>query len=157
MQGTLVRVIEEPQTPRVGDGRLGRLNVRLIAATKRNLRHEVAQRRFRQGLLYCLPGALHIPPLRERPGDLRVLARVLLDRAVALRHRAINGFAPQALGRLCAYGWPGNVRELEETIEEACAAATGSEIQLADLPEAIRMVRGRRRDSARDLTTRRHR
>jgi DNA-binding NtrC family response regulator len=138
MQVTLVRIIEERRAPRVDADRCARTDVRVIAATTRNLGEEVTQRRFRPDLYYRLGVKLHIPPLRERPGDLRFLARALLERAVADRHGAIGGLAPQALARLFAYDWPGNVRELQEAIEEACVVATGSEIQLEDLPEAVR-------------------
>jgi two-component system response regulator HydG len=137
MQVRLVRIIEE-RAPRVNADRSRRMDVRVIAATTRDLAEEVTQRRFRPDLYYRLGVKLHIPPLRERPGDLRFLARALLERGVAGRHGVIGGLAPQAMARLFAYDWPGNVRELQEAIEEACVMATGSEIQLEDLPEAVR-------------------
>jgi DNA-binding NtrC family response regulator len=142
LQVELLRVIEELRAPHVRDVRRRRLDVRLIAATTRNLGDEVAERRFRPDLFYCLCGGrLHIPPLRERPGDLRILAGALLDRAAVRPHCSIGGFAPHALAHLFSYDWPRNVRELEEAIEHACAVATGSEIQLEDLPEPIRQGR----------------
>jgi DNA-binding NtrC family response regulator len=139
LQVELLQVIEELRAPHARDVRRRRLDVRLIAATTRNLGDEVAERRFRPDLFYCLCGGrLHIPPLRERPGDLWILAGALLDRAAVRPHRSIGGFAPHALAHLFSYDWPRNVRELEEAIEHACAVATGSEIQVEDLPEPIR-------------------
>jgi DNA-binding NtrC family response regulator len=138
MQATLLRLIEERRAPPGRGVRLRRWDVRLIAATTRNLGKEMAQRRFRQDLFYCLSVRLHIPPLRERSGDLWVLARALLDRAVARRRRPIGGFAGHALIHLFSYDWPGNVRELEAAIDQASAVARGSEIQLEDLPATVR-------------------
>jgi DNA-binding NtrC family response regulator len=136
MQMTLVHVIDE-QGRRAGDVLPPRLDVRLIAATTRNLEKEMTQRWFRPAVFYSLPEGLYIPPLRERPGDLWILAHGLLDRAVARRHRPPSRFAPQAMAHLLSYDWPGNVRELEETIEQACVVAAGPEIQAKDLPDAI--------------------
>jgi DNA-binding NtrC family response regulator len=132
----LVRILEPPpQDER--DAR--RVDVRLIVATTRNLKDEVAQRRFRADLFYGLSsGALHIPPLRERPCDLWNLTCALRDRAVAGRCRPIGGFSDHAVVHLLTYPWPGNVRELEKAIEESCARATGANIELEDLPEALR-------------------
>jgi two-component system response regulator HydG len=133
-QWHLARLVEE-----LLHGGRRRLDVRLIAATTRNLRFNMAQRRFREDLFYCLHcWEVHIPPLRERPDDLRVLAPVLLERAVARGHRPIRGFTVQALVHLYGCQWPGNVRELKEAIEDACARATGAEIQLEDLPDTVR-------------------
>jgi DNA-binding NtrC family response regulator len=136
VQLELVRVIEEPAPHDVGDVR--HMDGRLIVATTRDLKDEVAQRRFRPDLFYGLSsGTLHIPPLRERPRDLWILACALLDRAAAHRNRSIGGFKTHAMVHVLSYDWPGNVRELEQAIEHACARATGSEIELGDLPEAV--------------------
>jgi DNA-binding NtrC family response regulator len=137
MQWTLVQVLEAQLRHGVGEVLPPRMDVRLIGATKRNLRHEMTQRWFRSNLYYSLPEGLYMPPLRERPGDLWILAHALLAGAVTRRHCAIRGFAPQAMALLLSYDWPRNVRELEEAIEHACVAAAGSEIQGTDLPDAI--------------------
>jgi DNA-binding NtrC family response regulator len=132
----LVRILEPPPQD---ERDVRRVDVRLIVATTRNLKDEVAQRRFRADLFYDLSsGALHIPPLRERPCDLWNLTCALRDRAVASRCQPIAGFSDHAVVHLLTYPWPGNVRELEKAIEEACARATGANIELEDLPEALR-------------------
>jgi DNA-binding NtrC family response regulator len=137
VQLELVRVIEEPAQRDLGD--VPRVNVRLIVATTRDLKDEVAQRRFRPDLFYCLSsGELHIPSLRERPRDLWILASALLGRTMGRRNQPIGGFSAHAVVHLFTYDWPGNVRELEQAIEGACARATGSEIELGDLPEELR-------------------
>jgi two-component system response regulator HydG len=139
MQAKLLGVLEAQQVQRVGEWRFRPIDVRVVAATSRNLEAEVAQRRFRQDLFYRLRVVeLHVPPLRERLDDLRVLARDLLEDAAARHQRPISGFAPEALACLCRYDWPGNVRELENAIDEACQVASGSEIQMEDLPDSVR-------------------
>jgi two-component system, NtrC family, response regulator HydG len=140
MQLKLLRVVQERELRRVGEIRARRLDVRLIAATNRDLQNEVAAQRFRHDLYYRLHVIdLVIPPLRERPEDIRALAHeCLVWTAARLRRERIVGFAPDALARLLTYPWPGNVRELEHAIERACIFATGSEIQIDDLPDAVR-------------------
>jgi two-component system response regulator HydG len=123
----------------VGETQVRRVDVRLIAATHRNLRHEVGQGTFRHDLYYRLNVIdLHVPPLRERPDDLQLLARELLERTVARLERPIQGYTPRALDRLLTYLWPGNIRELEHAIERACAVAMGPLIDIDDLPDAVR-------------------
>jgi two-component system response regulator HydG len=138
MQVKLLPALEAQQVQRVGEWRLRPINVRIVAATSRNLEDQVARGRFRTDLFYRLRVVeLHIPALRERPDDLRVLARNLLEDAAARHQRPITGYAPEALACLFRYDWPGNVRELENAIEEACQVARGSEIQMEDLPCAV--------------------
>jgi len=81
---------------------------------------------------------LEIPPLRHRPEDLRALADELLQRVAARLGRSLTGYTPRALDGILRYLWPGNIRELEHAIERACAVATGSHIDLEDLPDAVR-------------------
>jgi two-component system response regulator HydG len=140
MQVKLLRVIQEREVRRVGDAMHPvRVDVRLIAATHRDLPHEVTQQRFRQDLLYRLRVIeLRIPPLRERPEDLRTLATAFLERTAARMDRPIQGYTPRALDRLLAHLWPGNIRELEHAVECACAIATCAQIDLDDLPEDVR-------------------
>jgi two-component system response regulator HydG len=138
MQVKLLPLLEAQEVQRLGEWRLRPINVRIVAATSRNLEDEVARGRFRTDLFYRLRVVeLHIPALRERPDDLRVLARDLLEDAVARHQRPITGYAPEALACLFRYNWPGNVRELENAIEEACQVARGSEIQMQDLPYTV--------------------
>jgi two-component system response regulator HydG len=143
MQAKLLRVLQEREVHRVGEWRHRPIDVRLIAATNRRLEDEIAQGRFRRDLFHRLRVVgLHIPPLRERPGDLRILARDLLESAAARLHRSVSGYASDAWGCLLRYEWPGNVRELENAIEEACTLALGTEIRMEDLPESVRQGSG---------------
>jgi two-component system response regulator HydG len=139
MQASLLRVLQEREVRRVGDTQVRSVDVRIIAATNRDLETDVSEHRFRQDLYYRLSVfVVRIPPLRERPDDLRALAHaILLERARHLR-RPIEGYTPRALRRILQYPWPGNVRELQNAIEHACVLAKGAEIDLDDLPPAIR-------------------
>src|SRR5260221_5246273 len=137
-QVKLLPALEAQQVQRVGECRLRPMVVRIVAATSGNLQDEVARARFRTDLFYRLRVVeLHIPALRERPDDLRILARDLLEDAAARHQRPIIGYAPEALACIFRYDWPGNVRELESAIEEACQVARGPEIQKEDLPHTV--------------------
>lgn len=140
MQVRLLRVLQEREVRRVGDTQVRRVDVRLIAATHRDLPHEVERGTFRPDLYFRLRVVdLHVPPLRERPDELQTLAAELLERTVArLERPTIQGYTPRALERLLTYLWPGNIRELEHAIERACALAAGPYIDVDDLPEAVR-------------------
>jgi two-component system response regulator HydG len=146
MQAKLLRVIQEGELRRVGETQVRRVNVRLLAATNRDLRKEVRLHRFRKDLYYRLDVIkLHVPPLRARQHDLPILIDQLLTRAATRHNRPIIGCTPAVLHRLLTYDWPGNVRELEHALERACAVATGRRIDVDDLPETIRHVRLSRR------------
>jgi two-component system response regulator HydG len=139
MQVRLLRVLQELEVRRVGETRSRRVNVRVIAATNRDLLSEVEGRRFRGDLYYRLRVIdLHVPPLRERPEELRSLAGDLLARTAARLCRPVVGYTPAAFERVLDYPWPGNIRELEHAIERACALAVGRLIDVDDLPEAVR-------------------
>ena len=139
MQVKLLRVLQEREVRRVGETTLRRVDIRLLAATNRDLRVEMAEQRFREDLYYRLwVIRLEVPPLRDRPEDLPTLARELLARAAAGVSRSIVDFTPEALDRILHYSWPGNVRELEHALEHACAVAAGPRICLDDLPETVR-------------------
>jgi transcriptional regulator with PAS, ATPase and Fis domain len=139
MQVKLLRVIQERELIRLGETKARRIDVRLIAATNRDLMEEVAQRRYRRDLYYRLRVIdLHVPPLRDRPEELLRLAQEFLTRTSARLRRPVLGFTPRALERLLDYSWPGNIRELEHAIERACAVATGPEIDVDDLPDQVR-------------------
>jgi transcriptional regulator with PAS, ATPase and Fis domain len=138
MQVKLLRVLQEREVRRVGEAKSRPIDVRVIAATNRDLQQEVAEQRFRADLYYRLRVIdLHVPPLRERPDELRWLAGHLLARTAERLQRPVVGFTPRALDRLLAYLWPGNIRELEHAIERACAFTNGSRVDLDDLPEAV--------------------
>jgi DNA-binding NtrC family response regulator len=141
MQVKLLRVLQEREIRRVGENRSRKVDVRLVAATNRDLAHEVKRARFRQDLLYRLKVVeLHVPSLRERRDDILPLARVLLAEAALRMKRKISGMAPEAADHLLRYPWPGNVRELENGMERAVALARGSRIELEDLPEEVRQA-----------------
>jgi len=141
MQVKLLRALQEREIRRVGENRSRKVDVRVLAATNRDLAHGVAGGDFRQDLYYRLKVVeLHVPPLRERRDDVLPLARVLLADAALRMKRKIAGLAPDAADQLLRYAWPGNVRELENAMERAVALARGSRVELEDLPEEIRQA-----------------
>jgi len=133
-QVKLLRVLQEGEFMRVGDPHPLRVNIRIIAATNRDLERAVERREFRQDLFYRLKGiAIHLPPLRDRLDDIPLLAYHFL--AKYRRDRKAERIDPQALKALQAYKWPGNIRELEHVIEYALSMAEQENIQITDLPE----------------------
>lgn len=142
MQVKLLRTLQEREVRRVGDTRTIRVDVRVIAATNRDLSADVKAHRFREDLFYRLNVVpFHVPPLRERREDLAVLTRSLLLKISSRMGRRIVGYSPAALARLQHYDWPGNIRELENAIERACALASRDVIDVTDLPEQIQNIR----------------
>jgi DNA-binding NtrC family response regulator len=133
-QARLLRVLENGEFERVGSSRTQTADVRFIAATNSDIDAEVEAGRFRRDLLYRLNTIhIHLPPLRERNGDLLLLAQCFLDRH-ARRHRLdIEGFSEAAVAALQRYGWPGNVRELDHVVERAVLMSRGQRIEPADL------------------------
>jgi two-component system response regulator PilR (NtrC family) len=133
-QVKLLRVIQEGEFMRVGDTHPIHADIRIIAATNRDLEKAVERREFRQDLYYRLKGiAIHLPPLRDRPDDIPLLAYHFLEKCQA--DRKVERIDAQALKALQAYKWPGNVRELEHVIESALSMAEGDTIKVTDLPE----------------------
>jgi transcriptional regulator with PAS, ATPase and Fis domain len=141
MQVKLLRVLQEREIRRVGENSSRPVDVRVVAATNRDLAHGVAGGTFRQDLYYRLKVVeLHVPPLRDRREDILPLARVLLADANTRMGSKISGLAPGAADQLLRYAWPGNVRELENAMERAVALAHGNRVELEDLPEEIRQA-----------------
>jgi two-component system response regulator HydG len=141
MQVKLLRTLQEREIRRVGENKSRKVDVRVLAATNRDLAHGVAGGSFRQDLYYRLKVVeLHVPPLRERRDDILPLGRVLLADAALRMKRKISGLAPEAADQLLRHEWPGNVRELENAMERAVALARGSRVELEDLPEEIRQA-----------------
>jgi two-component system response regulator HydG len=139
MQVKLLRALQEREIRRVGENRSRKVDVRILAATNRDLAHGVAGGAFRQDLYYRLKVVeLHVPALRHRRDDLLPLARVLLADAALRMKRKIFGLSSTAADQLLRYEWPGNVRELENAMERAVALARGSRVELEDLPEDVR-------------------
>jgi len=134
-QVSLLRVLQEGEITRVGAKNSRPVDVRIIAATHRNLSQAVAEGAFREDLYYRLNVLnLTVPPLRMRREDIPLLARHFLKRCARSLRKPVQGFTPDALELLAAYAWPGNVRELENSIERATNLAMGELIQAADLP-----------------------
>lgn len=142
MQSKLLRVLQERELRRVGDDQTRPVDVRVLAASNKDLGKLVADGTFRQDLFYRLNVIqLHVPPLRERREDILPIARALLHESATRMRRNVTGLSPAAAHQLLRFDWPGNVRELENVMERAVALATGSRIQLEDLPEQVRRVR----------------
>ena len=162
MQGLLLRFLETGELQKVGSERSGSVvNVRVIAATNRNLRHLIDQGQFREDLYYRL-NVIHlaIPPLRDRRSDIPALIDHFLDRFSQKRSGARHvAFSPEAMQVLTSYAWPGNVRELENVIERLLVTAPGDTVTVRDLPMELQAPRNlslrpkheRRRTVADDL------
>lgn len=139
MQVKLLRTLQEREIRRVGENRTRAVDVRILAATHRDLAQRVATADFRQDLYYRLKVVeLQVPALRERRDDVLPLARVLLASAALRMKRRISGLTPRTADQLLRYDWPGNVRELENAMERAVALARGSRVEVEDLPEEVR-------------------
>lgn len=123
-QVKLLRVLQTGELERLGDDKLRKVNVRLVAATNVNLQQAIAEGRFRADLYYRLATyPLEIPPLRKRKSDIPVLVSVLIEKYSPLYHKHIQGISDLAMLELMAYDWPGNVRELENLVERAVLLA----------------------------------
>ena len=137
-QVRLLRVIETGECERLGSAEAIQTDVRVIAATNRDLQSEVAAGGFRADLFYRLNlFPISLPPLRERREDIPVLAENFLERLARQHQKAARQFAPHALEMLTNYDWPGNVRELQNAIERAVVVAAGKAIQPYDLPATV--------------------
>ncbi|WP_437873592.1 sigma-54-dependent transcriptional regulator [Sorangium sp. So ce363] len=138
LQVKLLRVLQERKVRPVGAAAEISVDVRVLAATNRDVEAEVRQGRFRQDLYYRLNVIrIELPPLRERPGDISRLAERFLRRFAAELGKDVRGLTTDAVRALDAYGFPGNVRELENMMERAVALAGGPTIGLGDLPSAV--------------------
>jgi DNA-binding NtrC family response regulator len=138
-QAKLLRVLQNHQVQRVGSLRPRNIDVRVIAATHRNLRTMVQEGRFREDLYYRLAVVeINLPVLSERREDLPLLERYFIEKFSAEYNKPISGLVRRAQTRLATYPWPGNVRELENVIGNACMMADGNLIDVRDLPERLR-------------------
>jgi len=142
LQPKLLRVLEQREVKRVGGVRPTKVDVRVVAATNRDLEAEVRAGRFREDLFYRLNVVrLELPPLRARPGDVPLLVRHFLSHGAFNElpggGRRVRDVSRTALEHLCAHAWPGNVRELSNVIERAVSFAETDEILAGDLPESI--------------------
>ncbi len=140
LQAKLLRVLQERQVRRVGANRFIDVDVRVICATHQNLADMVQKEKFREDLYYRLNViSLPLPPLRDRPGDIPLLAYHFLRRYAAQSGKEVKGIAPETLELLEAYPWPGNVRELQNVIERAVVLAEGEMVTPAELPANLRL------------------
>ena len=138
LQAKILRLLQEQTFERVGGNETVRTDVRIIAATHRDLKTWAAQGRFRPDLYYRLGVfTIHLPPLRERGDDLPLLVRHYLRRFSRELGREVREIAPEALERLRAYSWPGNVRELQSVLKQALLRANGTVLLPAFLPEGL--------------------
>jgi two-component system response regulator HydG len=141
MQVKLLRSLQEREVRRVGENKSRRVDVRVLAATNRDLASAVANGTFRADLYYRLKVVeLRVPALRDRKDDVLPLARVLLAGASLRMKRNLGSLSPAAADQLLRYSWPGNVRELENAMERAVALARGQRVELEDLPEEVRQA-----------------
>jgi DNA-binding NtrC family response regulator len=139
LQVKLLRALQEREIRRVGGTRQIEVDVRLVSATNRNLLEAVVNGQFREELYYRVNViAIDLPPLRERKGDVALLAHTFLKKFGKGRETPLRGFEPEAMQILETYPWPGNVRELQNIIERACALAEGETITPRDLPDHLR-------------------
>lgn len=140
LQAKLLRAIQEKEIRPVGSTKRVPINVRILAATNRDLEQAVAQGTFRRDLFFRLNVlSLRIPPLRERRQDIPVLAQHFLER-LSRNSGQERTLSDEALKVMLAYDWPGNVRELENCLERACALSSGPVLHIADFPAAIHSV-----------------
>ncbi len=143
LQAKLLRVLQEGEVQRVGAPGAQRVDVRVVAATNRDLEAEVEAGRFRPDLFYRLHViVLELPPLRQRSEDIPTLALYFLRRFAAVNGKAVGAISPEAMEKLQAWTWPGNVRELENAMERAVVLARGDVIGPADLPDRIVRAEG---------------
>ena len=134
----MLRAIQEREVERVGGNETIKIDVRIIAATNRNLNEMVKQGKFREDLFYRLNVVpLHVPPLRERPEDIPLLVDYFIKKTARAAGCAIPLITQEARELLRRYSWPGNVRELQNLVERLVILATGEVLQVEDLPEYI--------------------
>lgn len=141
MQVKLLRVLQEKEVCMVGDTRPFALDVRIIAATNKELPDLVRKGNFREDLFYRLAVVLlDVPPLRERGDDVRILAHFFAEKHARLMGREPSTFSPDAMAALLRYDWPGNVRELENLVQRLTVMGEGASVELSDLPRHMRFA-----------------
>ena len=141
IQAKLLKAVEDRAICRVGSNRLIRVDNRLVAATNRDLSTAVKQGAFREDLFYRFNVIhLNLPPLRDRPEDVPLLAEHFLDKFRRLASVGLRGFSPEALELLSGHNWPGNVRELENTVQRLVILATKPLIEVGDIRANLPMV-----------------
>lgn len=141
LQSKLLRVLEERRVRRLGGSAGIELDIRVLAASNRNLLQAVQEGRFRGDLFYRLHVfPIHVPPLRERPEDLPLLVEAFVTHYAALNHKPVHGISIDCARTLEAYSWPGNVRQLRNVLERAVIMCSGQIIEKSDLPEEFHSI-----------------
>ena len=139
----LLRVLQEREFEKVGGEKTIKTDVRVIAATNRNLEEEIKKGTFREDLYYRLNVvSLNVPPLRERKEDIFLLAASFLKQFCSENNKKIEGFSNEASTAIAAYDWPGNIRELRNCVESAVVMCRTDQIELSDLPPAVSRAKG---------------
>jgi len=155
MQAKLLRVIQEREIQRVGSDNALRVDVRIVAATHRDLKAEVEAGRIRQDLYYRLNVmTLTVPPLRDRGEDVPLLAMHFLHKFAEANRKVAKGFTPQAMDMLLKYDWPGNVRELENAVERAVVLMPGDFVTEKELPLSVNQEKAHEEQNANQLIER---
>jgi two-component system response regulator HydG len=140
----LLRFMQEREVRPLGSARAKKVDVRVIAATNKDVQKMVEEGKFREDLFYRLNViSLEMPTLRSRPSDAPLLASFFLRKYAAENGKELRGFSAEALEHITAYNWPGNVRELENVVERAVVMAQSAEVTLADLPPQLATVKAR--------------
>jgi two-component system response regulator HydG len=135
LQAKLLRVLQERKVKRIGENQYRDITARIICATHKDLRKEVAEGRFREDLFFRLNVIpIYMPPLRERKDDILPLSEYFLKKFALMNHASVKGFSKEAIQKLESYEWKGNVRELENAIERAVVLSTSEFIMPEDLP-----------------------
>lgn len=151
MQSSLLRTLQDGRVRPVGSNREEELDVRILAATNRNLPEEVSAGRFREDLYYRLETfSVAVPPLRERTGDLERLISHYIRQFNARRQQPVQGISAEALVRLKAYPFPGNIRELANMIERAVTFCSGDQLEVEHFPERVQSIAVTRLDTLKD-------
>jgi NtrC-family two-component system response regulator AlgB len=153
LQTKLLRFLQEREFERVGDTKTIRVDVRIIAATNKDLEREVREGRFREDLYFRLNVIeLHMPSLRQRPEDILTLAEQLLNRSFIATGRKSRPLSESAKKAILAYGWPGNIRELKNALERAAILSAGEMVTVEDLPDRVLEHAGQPGDGLHPLT-----
>ena len=152
MQVKLLRALQESEFERVGGVNTIKVDLRLIAATNRDLPNEIAEGNFREDLYYRLNVVpIELPALRDRRDDIPLLVSAFIDKYNERLGRSATGISPEAMAVLKGYGWPGNIRELENVVERTVLFAETDRIEVSDLPENLRGTQaGGRSDNVAD-------
>src|SRR5205085_12156041 len=138
-QAKVLRVLQEGEVERIGSARTIKVDVRVIAATNKNLEEEIEKGTFREDLYFRLAVIpIYVPPLRERPEDVPVLVKHFMESISRDSNVRPKRIAPAALDVLQRYRWKGNIRELRNTVERLIIMTAGDTIDVADLPETVR-------------------